>query len=127
VAELDLKRVLCRMEELAATGCREFRLGSGEWPLRGFVVRVGGEVRAYVNRCAHLAYPLNYMPDRFLTPDDSMIICYVHGALFEKGNGYCVAGPCSGLSLITLPIRVDADVVLLADSADPELLAEQYA
>jgi len=34
----------------AADGCREFRLGSGPWPLRCFLVAVGDEVRAYVNR-----------------------------------------------------------------------------
>jgi nitrite reductase/ring-hydroxylating ferredoxin subunit len=127
LSEIDLKRVLCRLDELAASGCREFRLGPGEWPMRGFVVRVTDGVRAYVNRCAHLAYPLNYDANQFLTPDGSLIACYVHGALFEKETGYCIAGPCSGLSLISLPVRVEAGLVLLADSADPEQLAQLYA
>jgi nitrite reductase/ring-hydroxylating ferredoxin subunit len=125
--EIDLGRVLCRLDELAADGCREFRIGGGYWPLRGFVVRVGEGVRAYVNRCAHLAYPLNYLPHQFLTHDKSMIQCYVHGAIFEKDTGYCVAGPCSGLSLIALPVRMEAGYVLLAEEADPDQLAERYA
>jgi nitrite reductase/ring-hydroxylating ferredoxin subunit len=126
-SEIDLERVLCRLDELAPEGCREFRLGAGDWPLRGFVVRVTDGVRAYVNRCAHLDYPLNYLPDRFLTHDGSMIQCYVHGAIFEKSTGYCVAGPCSGLSLHALPVRIEAGLVLLAEEADVPALAARFA
>ena len=125
--EIDLTRVLCRLDELRATGCREFRLGSGEWPLKGFLVRVGAEVHAYVNRCAHLALPLNYLPDRFLTHDGSMILCTAHGAIFEKSTGYCVAGPCAGRSLARVPVRVVTGYVLLEDSVDVAALAARYA
>ena len=124
---IDLARVLCRLQDLPENGCREFRLGTGDWPLRGFVLRVAGGVRAYVNRCAHLHYPLNYTPNGFLTGDGSMILCSVHGAIFEKQTGYCVAGPCHGLSLIGLPVRIDSGWVLLADEADPDELAARYA
>jgi nitrite reductase/ring-hydroxylating ferredoxin subunit len=124
--EIDLERVLCRLQDLNATGCREFRLGGGDWPLRGFVVQSSDGVRAYVNRCAHLRFPLNYTQDRFLTHDGSMILCYVHGAIFEKSTGYCVAGPCSGLSLASVPVRVAGDCVLLADGVDVEELVTRY-
>jgi nitrite reductase/ring-hydroxylating ferredoxin subunit len=124
--EIDIERVLCRLADLKG-GSREFRLGRGDWPLRGFVVEVHDGVRAYVNRCAHLNYPLNYMPHQFLSHDRSMIQCFVHGAIFEKTTGYCVAGPCSGLSLIALPVRVESGYVLLADEADPDELAARYA
>ena len=126
-AEIDLTRVLCRLPDLEATGCREFRLGGGEWPMKGFVVQSNEGVRAYVNRCAHLAYPLNYLPDRFLSHEGSMIQCYVHGALYEKSTGQCVAGPCAGLSLAPVPVRVVGDCVLLADDVDPEQMAARYA
>jgi nitrite reductase/ring-hydroxylating ferredoxin subunit len=125
--EIDLTRLLCRLEDLGATGCREFRLGGGDWPLRGFVVRASDGVHAYVNRCAHLALPLNYMPDRFLTHDGSALMCYVHGAIFTKDTGYCIAGPCSGLSLATVPIKVVDNCVLLADDVDAGVLAARYA
>ncbi|HEX2791927.1 MAG TPA: Rieske 2Fe-2S domain-containing protein [Steroidobacteraceae bacterium] len=125
--QIDLARVLCSMADLPADGCREFRLGRGDWPLRGFVVRVADGVRAYVNRCAHQQFQLNYARHEFLTPDGSMILCRVHGALFEKQTGYCVAGPCYGRSLIGLPVRVESGYVLLADDADAEELAARYA
>ena len=92
--------VLCQLDELAETGCREFRLGGGDWPLRGLVVQAENGVHAYVNRCAHQSLPLNYLPDRFLTHDGSMILCTAHGAIFEKSTGYCVSGPCAGRSLV---------------------------
>jgi nitrite reductase/ring-hydroxylating ferredoxin subunit len=125
--QIDLTRVLCRVADLPANGCREFRLGRGDWPLRGFVLRVADGVRAYVNRCAHLHYPLNYTPHGFLTRDGSMIQCSVHGAIFEKDTGYCVAGPCYGRALIGLPLRIESGYVLLADEADPDELAVRYA
>lgn len=127
MTEIDLTRVLCALDELAATGCREFRLGGGEWPLRGFLVRAGAEVRAYVNRCAHQELPLNIRPDRFLTHDGSMIVCTAHGAIFEKATGYCVAGPCAGRSLAAVPVQVVSGYVLLDASVDPAALAARYA
>jgi len=91
------------------------------------VLRVADEVRAYVNQCAHLQYPLNYRPNKFLTPDGRLIVCSVHGALFEKLTGCCVAGPCYGRSLISLPVRIDGGYILLGDEADPDELAARYA
>jgi nitrite reductase/ring-hydroxylating ferredoxin subunit len=132
ITEVDLTRVLCRVADLAGGGL-EFRIGRGDWPLRGLVVQVdrqgaeGSEVRAYVNRCPHRDYPLNYLPHQFLTPDGGMIQCHAHGALFEKATGYCVIGPCIGRSLIALPVIVDSGYVLLSDEVDPDALAARYA
>jgi nitrite reductase/ring-hydroxylating ferredoxin subunit len=93
----------------------------------GFLVRVGPGVHAYVNRCAHQSLPLNYLPDRFLTYDGSMILCTAHGAIFEKSTGFCVSGPCAGRSLVRVAVRVVDDFVLLEDSVDVQALAALYA
>ena len=127
MSEIDLTRVLCRLDELQATGCREIRVGGGEWPLRCFLVRTGECVHAYVNRCAHLALPLNLLPDRFLTHDGSMILCTAHGAIFEKSSGYCVAGPCAGRSLERVPVNLVAGYVLLDEGVDAAALAARHA
>ena len=124
--EIDLERVLCRLDELQATGCREFRLGAGQWPLQCFVVRAGSGVHAYVNRCAHMELPLNLLPNRFLTHDGSMILCTAHGAIFEKTTGYCVAGPCAGRSLEAVPVEVVEGFVLLGADVDVMALAAKY-
>jgi nitrite reductase/ring-hydroxylating ferredoxin subunit len=56
-----------------------------------------------------------------------MILCRVHGAMFDKQSGYCVAGPCAGRALIGLPVRTEQGYVLLSDDVDPEALAARYA
>jgi nitrite reductase/ring-hydroxylating ferredoxin subunit len=124
---LELERVVCRLSELEPQGAHAFTIGAGEWPLKGFVVRVGDAVRGYVNRCPHAGHPLNLLPQRFLSPDGALILCSSHGALFEKGSGYCVAGPCAGRSLTPVPLQIRGGVVLLADSVDVSALGATLA
>jgi nitrite reductase/ring-hydroxylating ferredoxin subunit len=121
--EIDLERVVCALSEIPASGCRGFAVGEGDWPLRGVVVRTAKGVAAYVNRCPHAGHRLNLKPHVFLTPDDALILCTSHGALFEKENGFCVAGPCAGQSLTPVPVVVENGHVLLADGVDPLALA----
>ena len=120
--EIDLERVICRLTDLQETGARAFRVGGGDWPLRGFVVRSGTEVRAYVNHCPHAGHPLDLRPNRFLTPDGSLIVCASHGALFEKEGGQCIAGPCAGQSLRAIAVEVRDGLVLLRPQAHVETL-----
>ena len=119
--ELDVERVVCRLSDLAG-GARGFTLGSADWPLRGFVVRVGDTVHGYLNRCPHAGHPLDLLPQRFLTADGTLILCSSHGALFEKATGYCVAGPCAGRALTPIALQVVGGFVLLDDSVDVEAL-----
>jgi nitrite reductase/ring-hydroxylating ferredoxin subunit len=102
-----------RFEELEDPGCREFRVGEGDWPFKGFVVRQGGEVYAYQNYCMHVGHPLNWAPDSFLTKDRASIICSSHGAIYEIATGLCIAGPCLGKSLNALPIKVRDGVIFV--------------
>ena len=122
---IDVARVVCRYDDLSDPGSRAFAMGGGDWPLRGFVVRRNGKVFAYVNRCPHAGHPLNWLPDRFLTPDDTLILCRSHGALFEIATGACVAGPCAGHALTPLSVTLDGGYVLLND--DPDTLADANA
>lgn len=115
--EIDVARVLCRVADVDQHGACAFRLGGGDWPLRGFVVRTGGQLRAYVNRCPHAGHPLDLIPGRFLTADGTLILCASHGALFEKSTGLCVAGPCAGRALSPVALEVVAGVVMLAEGA----------
>jgi nitrite reductase/ring-hydroxylating ferredoxin subunit len=115
---IDLERVICRLADVENPGTRAFTIGGGDWPLRGFLVRSGGVVRAYLNRCPHAGHPLDLIPGRFLTADGSLILCSSHGALFEKATGFCVAGPCAGRALVPVDVQVQAGIVLLADGVE---------
>jgi len=122
--EIDLERVICALHELEDPGSRGFRLGAGPWPLRGFVVRRGDVVRAYLNHCPHAGHPLNLREHEFLArreqPGPPLILCRSHGALFETGSGVCVAGPCVGAALRGLEVRIDRGYVLLGDAVPLE-------
>ena len=117
---MDLERVLFPLREIADPGARAFTRGGGDWPLRGFVVRRGDEVRAYVNHCPHAGFPLNWQPDRFLAPGGTLILCVMHGALFEIESGLCVSGPCAGQRLRPIAVRVEMGCVMLADDVPLE-------
>jgi nitrite reductase/ring-hydroxylating ferredoxin subunit len=120
VEEVDLARVICPLHELADPGAKGFTMGEGDWPLRGFVVRRGGSVHAYVNHCPHAGFPLNWIPDAFLAPDAPLILCTMHGALFEIETGLCLSGPCDGRRLRALPVRVVRGYVMLDDGVPLE-------
>ena len=52
----------------------EFSIGDGDWPFKGFVVRVGDRIHAYQNFCVHVGHPLNWSPDKFLNKDGTALL-----------------------------------------------------
>ena len=100
-----------RLDELEDPGCREFSIGNGEWPFRGFVVRKGDQVYAYRNFCVHVGHPLNWSPDRFLTKDKRALICASHGATYEIETGYCFAGPGNGRTLQKVAVELRGGII----------------
>jgi nitrite reductase/ring-hydroxylating ferredoxin subunit len=89
---------LARLTDLSDGATRGFDLTDDEWPLRGFLVRVGDAVHAYVNQCV------------------------AHGALFEKDTGLCIAGPCVDESLRRIAVRIAGGEVQLAEDVDTDRL-----
>lgn len=116
--KIDIERVVCALYELDDPGARGFTIGRGDWPLRGFVARRGGEIRAYLNHCPHAGHALNLRPHAFLAPDAPLIQCSSHGALFEIESGLCLAGPCPGARLRPIELRIEGGYVLVADDVD---------
>ncbi|MFT5501655.1 MAG: nitrite reductase/ring-hydroxylating ferredoxin subunit [Woeseiaceae bacterium] len=106
-----------RFDELGDPGCREFRIGEGDWPFKGFVVRKGNQVFAYQNYCMHVGHPLNWQPDSFLTADGSQIVCASHGAIYEIDSGVCVSGPCPGRVLRAVAVEVKTGMVVVRGPA----------
>lgn len=99
------------LTDIADPGCREFSIGEGDWPFRGFVVRRGEAVFAYQNVCVHAGHPLNWRPDSFLTKNKDAIICASHGAMFEIASGDCLGGPCGGKTLRNVDVEIRDGIV----------------
>lgn len=90
-------------------------LGEGSMRADIAVVHVDGVIRAYVNSCPHAGTPLETFDGRFLDREDSsMLVCSTHGARFRVADGYCVSGPCRGLGLRPVGIRIENGRILVA-------------
>lgn len=71
----------------------------------GFVVRHGGRVHAYLNRCAHIPIELDWNEGEFFESSGLYIMCATHGALYVPDSGYCAGGPCKGGRLRRIAVR----------------------
>ncbi|HEY4135587.1 MAG TPA: Rieske 2Fe-2S domain-containing protein [Alphaproteobacteria bacterium] len=106
---------LCRLDEMADPGSREFIMQRGNDSEEIFVIRQGDEAFGYVNVCPHRYLPLNWKPHVFLNYDKTRIICIVHAATFDMRDGVCRGGPCPGQALEPVALRVADGVIYLAD------------
>jgi len=92
---------------------RFFRLAGPDAPATetdtGFVVNHDGQLYAWVNRCPHVPYSLDFGDARFMTADGRAILCSSHGAQFHPASGHCFLGPPRGRSLTALALRRDGD------------------
>ena len=113
----ERKRLICESAhvEERGTGIRFAVERHGETQ-PAFVIRYDGAVHAYVNRCAHVPVELDWMQGEFFDLTGLYLICSTHGATYLPETGRCVAGPCSGRSLVRLPLEEsDGKVFLILD------------
>ena len=105
---------LCTLSELPEGQSRGFHIDDKP------IFAVNSQQRIYVfrNRCPHLGIELEWVQDQFLNDDASLIQCSTHGALFTIEDGRCVAGPCLGEHLQTIPSRIDGDHVVIEQVPD---------
>ncbi|MDZ4381149.1 MAG: Rieske (2Fe-2S) protein [Parvibaculum sp.] len=105
---------LCALDEIDEPGAKGLALGEGTSRLDIFLIRKDDAVYAYLNRCPHAATRLDNWPDRFLTQDETQILCGNHAALFRIEDGFCTSGPCAGKSLKAVPVEVSGGMVRVA-------------
>lgn len=77
----------------------------GDAARAAFVIRYGGQVHAWLNRCAHVPVELDWLPGKFFDDSGLYLVCATHGALYEPDSGRCVGGPCRGARLERVPAR----------------------
>ena len=111
----DSRQVLVRVDAIADGGFVETEAMVDGLTESVLLHRDGANVRAWLNICPHAGRRLDWSPGQFLKSRDGLLVCAAHGASFELREGVCVAGPCRGQSLVTVPIDInEGDVVLRA-------------
>ena len=69
-----------------------------------FVVRFGGRVYGYLNRCGHLPMELDWREGEVFDLAGRDLICSTHGATYAPESGKCLGGPCGRTPLVSLRV-----------------------
>lgn len=94
---MDAEILVCEAVALLEGGKGiRFPLRAGGEDTTGFVVRYGGKVYGYLNRCAHVPIELDWAEGEFFESSGLYIMCSTHGAIYIPENGQCAGGPCRG-------------------------------
>ncbi|HTP62877.1 MAG TPA: Rieske 2Fe-2S domain-containing protein [Burkholderiales bacterium] len=103
---VDGERLICAAEALADSG-RAVRFDVEYFGERApaFVVRYGGRVYGYLNRCGHLPMELDWREGEVFDLDGRDLICSTHGATYAADSGKCLGGPCGGNPLLQLRVE----------------------
>lgn len=102
---------LCHLSDIPVGNARGFDLGAHRY----IVVRRDHGISVFRNECPHLGIPLEWLPDQFMDPDDELLQCSTHGALFLPDTGECISGPCVGQFLISVPFSCEENRIVLRD------------
>ncbi|HTR96805.1 MAG TPA: Rieske 2Fe-2S domain-containing protein [Candidatus Acidoferrales bacterium] len=102
----DTSRLICPSDAIEEGGLGvRFEVEYFGEPAQAFVVRAGGQAVGYLNRCAHVATELDWLPGRFFDDAGRDLICSTHGAVYAATSGRCLGGPCGGTPLVRLRIE----------------------
>jgi hypothetical protein len=97
---------LCAEADLADPGARGFVLQIGDKWFHGFVVRKGGAVAGWVDRCPHQGFPMALELDRYLTPDHAPVAvpdrCGIPAARIKALAAEIAAGTIPGAGVQVL-------------------------
>ena len=107
-------RTICAADQVQEAGAGfRFEVRSPDGVRPAFAIRYQGVVRAYLNRCAHMALELDLIPGRLFDNERRYLMCSTHGARYEPASGRCVFGPCRGGQLQTVRVcELDRQLVL---------------
>ena len=103
MSDTDIYICEAGMLEEGGRGVR-FPLTAGGEDTTGFVVRYGGAVYGYLNRCAHVPIELDWAEGEFFESSGLYLMCSTHGAIYDPETGRCAGGPCRGGRLRPLTV-----------------------
>lgn len=105
VADAPRQR-LCAAADLAERGkAVVFDVQHFRQPARAFALRFEGQVVAYLNRCVHVPTEMDWQEGEFLDMNRELIMCSIHGAVYEPQTGRCAGGPCGRGKLTALRVQ----------------------
>jgi len=101
----ERERLICAASELVELGRGvRFELERSGQSQPAFVVRLDGQLRAFLNQCGHIPVELDWQEGEFFDYTRLYLICSTHGALYHPASGHCVGGRCAGRGLIPVPV-----------------------
>jgi nitrite reductase/ring-hydroxylating ferredoxin subunit len=102
---------IAQLGELSDPGavCLAFAAGAARFSL--ILVRQGGQVFAWENRCPHARFPMERLDGSVILQDGRFLVCAAHGASFRCDTGKSVGGPGDGAGLTAVPITLDGETV----------------
>lgn len=99
----DEERVICDSAALVEAGrAVRFEVEYFGDPAPAFAVRFRGQVRGYLNRCAHVPMELDWREGEVFDAEGRDLICSTHGATYAADTGQCLGGPCGKSPLVAL-------------------------
>lgn len=117
---MSAREIVVPRAELAAGKAVTFSFERDGEALTGFIaLGRDGRPRAWVNRCPHVPYPLDFGDGEVHDYDGLTIVCANHGARFDPDSGRCTWGPPRGRGLEPLPLSEEADGWRVAITAEP--------
>lgn len=84
------------------------------------LVRRGGEVHAWLDRCPHLQISMRVGEMPFVLQAGRYLQCRQHFAIFRSEDGVCVRGPCEGRQLARVAVREEGGQIW---RCEPDTLA----
>ena len=108
---MPVRRRLATLAELRQRTSLKFSYHQEGITREGFLAYFNGQVVCYQNLCRHIPITLDYGDGRFFNTAGTHLICQTHGATYEPLTGLCVAGPCLGAALKTIPVEITNDEI----------------
>jgi nitrite reductase/ring-hydroxylating ferredoxin subunit len=100
-------KLVAHVGELEHGTSKKFIMKRAGREFEALLINFEGRHFAYVNRCPHTGITLDWVNNQFFSSDQRYVMCATHGAVFEPPTGECIWGPCLGLALQSLPLKIE--------------------
>lgn len=111
-----MRRRLATVRELREKKALKFTYRDEGVSREGFLAWFEDRVVCYQNVCRHIPITLDYGDGQFFDAEATHFICQTHGATYEPLTGKCIAGPCVGTLLKSIPVEVVLDEIWIEES-----------